>query len=92
MRPFLWCAILFLAAPARAEAPPKLVKEAWDTAYVEGARCGYFHRVASVSAASQSRSVAWCEDHAAQVELAQSSMTAGRERSPASTTSRTVIG
>jgi hypothetical protein len=44
MRPFLWCGLLlFVAAPARAEAPPKLVKEDWDTAYVEGARCGYFH-------------------------------------------------
>jgi hypothetical protein len=51
MRPFLRCAILFLAVArlwacpgqARAEAPPKLVKETWDTAYVEGARCGYFH-------------------------------------------------
>src|SRR5262249_62427862 len=43
MRRYLWCGLLFLAvAPAQAEAPPKLVKETWDAAYVEGARCGHF--------------------------------------------------
>src|SRR4051794_18513075 len=43
MRRLLWCGLLLLAvAPARAEAPPKVVKETWDAAYVEGARCGYY--------------------------------------------------
>jgi Transglutaminase-like superfamily len=43
MRPYLWWGVLFLVvSPARAEAPPKVVKETWDAAYIEGARCGYF--------------------------------------------------
>lgn len=43
-----WCAALVLvlaAAPARAEAPPKVVKETWDAAYLEGAKCGSLHTV-----------------------------------------------
>src|SRR5438270_12536799 len=43
MRPYLWCGlVLLVVAPARAEAPPKVVKESWDAAYLEGARCGWF--------------------------------------------------
>ena len=45
MRKFLvYCGVLALAAaPARADAPtPKLVKETWDAAYLEGAKCGAF--------------------------------------------------
>jgi hypothetical protein len=49
MRKFLvWCGVLALAAAhasaqARADAPaPKLVKENWDAAYLEGAKCGSF--------------------------------------------------
>jgi hypothetical protein len=41
----LCCGVLFLAvAPAPAEPPaPKLVKETWDAAYLEGAKAGYYH-------------------------------------------------
>jgi hypothetical protein len=48
MRRYLaWCAVVAfaVAAPARAEAPPKVVKETWDAAYLEGAKCGAFHSV-----------------------------------------------
>jgi hypothetical protein len=43
-----WCAALVLAlttAPARADAPPKVVKETWDAAYLEGAKTGTLHTV-----------------------------------------------
>ena len=43
MRPYLWWGLLFLVVvPAHAETPPKVVKDSWDAAYMEGARCGYF--------------------------------------------------
>ncbi len=41
-----WCAaLLFIlaAAPARAEAPPKVVTDAWDAVYLEGAKTGSIH-------------------------------------------------
>ncbi len=42
----VWCAAFVLVAvPVRAEAPPKVVQETWDAAYLEGAKCGSFHTV-----------------------------------------------
>jgi Transglutaminase-like superfamily len=46
-RPLIALAFLAMAAPARAEAPPKVVKESWDAAYLEGAKCGSFRSVTS---------------------------------------------
>ncbi len=47
MRKPLWCGgvlVLVLVAPLRAEPPaPKVVKETWDAAYLESAKCGYVH-------------------------------------------------
>jgi hypothetical protein len=37
--------VFALATPVRAEAPPKIVKETWDAAYLEGAKCGSFRTV-----------------------------------------------
>src|SRR5262245_27929239 len=45
-RHVVWFAAIALAlpvVPARAEAPPKVVKDAWDAAYLEGRKCGSFH-------------------------------------------------
>jgi hypothetical protein len=40
----LYCGVLLLAvAPVQAEPAPKLVKETWDAAYLEGAKAGYYH-------------------------------------------------
>jgi hypothetical protein len=41
----MWCGLLLLAvSPAQAQqAEPKLVKETWDAAYVEGTRAGTYH-------------------------------------------------
>jgi hypothetical protein len=44
----LWCGLLLALVapqpPLHAQAPaPKLIKETWDAAYLEGARAGYFH-------------------------------------------------
>jgi hypothetical protein len=42
-RYIVWCAALALtAAPVRAEAPPKVVRETWEAAYLEGVKCGSF--------------------------------------------------
>jgi len=46
-----WCVplslVCFVLAPAvpraRAEAPPKVVRDSWDAAYLEGAKVGWFH-------------------------------------------------
>jgi hypothetical protein len=36
--------LLFLVPPLRAEpTPPKVIKDSWDAAYLESAKCGYFH-------------------------------------------------
>jgi len=47
MRKPLWCGgvlVLVLVAPLQAEPPaPKVVKETWDAAYLESAKCGYVH-------------------------------------------------
>ncbi len=41
---FFGIVVLVLVTPLRAEpTPPKLVKETWDAAYLEGAKCGNFH-------------------------------------------------
>jgi hypothetical protein len=41
----VWCGVLLLAVtPVRAQPEaPKLVKETWDAAYLEGAKAGYYH-------------------------------------------------
>jgi hypothetical protein len=41
----VWCGVVFLVvAPVRAQPEaPKLVKETWDAAYLEGAKAGYYH-------------------------------------------------
>src|SRR5689334_7843477 len=40
----LVCFVLVPPAPrARAEAPPKVVRDSWDAAYLEGAKVGWFH-------------------------------------------------
>jgi Transglutaminase-like superfamily len=43
----LWCVVsaTLFVVPLRAEAPPKVVDESWDAAYLEGAKCGSFHTV-----------------------------------------------
>jgi hypothetical protein len=40
----VWCGVfLIVTTPVRAEPPaPKLVKETWDAAYLEGAKAGYY--------------------------------------------------
>ena len=44
--PRLWCvfALVLLAGSVQAQdAPPKMVREYWDAAYLEGAKSGHFH-------------------------------------------------
>src|SRR5438445_6336612 len=46
MRKALFClaVVLLAAAPARADRKaPRLVRDQWDAAYLEGARAGYYH-------------------------------------------------
>jgi hypothetical protein len=38
----VFCVVVPVAVPARAETPPKVVEEQWDAAYLEGAKCGAF--------------------------------------------------
>jgi hypothetical protein len=43
-----WPVVLILVlvgAPIRAEAPAKVVKDVWEAAYVQGAKCGFGHTV-----------------------------------------------